>query len=403
MTWLHHPCVGNYSVANNRSNRHWGVFFPGTIMLMVFWIITPLQSSIFNVAVVTRSIPIHLESAGSLLPFEDQANALNSNFLNTAYGVSWLKQKSPQFTTHEIAVLPFQPTSRTYNLPFSETWSTNVEAFSTSLNCTPAKLTPQKDLTYTADNGRGCTVDGLNFQNPATESVYFTSYIGWYNDPYVDQFLANPNCSAEHSNNFLALLTSSAHYDGNRMFNNVTAIFCVPSYHVETILVTVNASDHALVRASNSTTANRAEMPLNIFNTSHFEYLLGAGISPTSLSQRVDYPDSVVLEQFSRLKDYNMSRPITNMAGFAAALSLSSIPDFQDPLVLQQAFEKAHQLLFSTAFSTLTADVPVNKTSWGGVCIDKPGAIVLVRTVSIVVEAALGVVVILTTSLWYLS
>lgn len=77
------------------------------------------------------------------------------------------------------------------------------------------------------------------------------------------------------------------------------------------------------------------------------------------------------------------------------------------PLVLQNAFEKAHQLFFTTAFSTLTRfsdpdlGVPVNARA--GFILNRPGAVVFVRTIAIVVEIALDLVVFLTSPLVYYS
>lgn len=52
--------------------KHWGVFFAGVIMLMVFWMITPLQSAIFSTGTVTRHILTYMgtnAAEGSRLHF----------------------------------------------------------------------------------------------------------------------------------------------------------------------------------------------------------------------------------------------------------------------------------------------------------------------------------------------
>jgi hypothetical protein len=42
-----------------------------------------------------------------------------------------------------------------------------------------------------------------------------------------------------------------------------------------------------------------------VFNLTHFEFLLGVGVQPTSL--RSNYPDTAVVEQYPQLARYNLT------------------------------------------------------------------------------------------------
>jgi len=251
-------------------------------MLMVFWIITPLQSAIFNIGIVTRSTPVQMTYSSVLPDIDQQTSKLNVNFLNTAYGVTWLAQRLPAFTTMEYATIPFRPSSETSLKPSSlETWTGYVETYSTSLNCTPATVTKQP-VYYTFDNNRGCVVPEIDLMLSQTELEYqfAVQYIGYYADEHVDWSLKNPQCSSEHSNNFLAIWATNMVAGQPEISSNVTALFCVPSYHTQSVMVTVNATTGAVVDSTDNSTSSRVDLPQGVLNTTQFEYVIGGKLFP---------------------------------------------------------------------------------------------------------------------------
>lgn len=52
-----------------------------------------------------------------------QASLLGTHFLTTAYGVSWLDQRMPPFTTEEFALLPFLPANINHHHSMNGTWT----------------------------------------------------------------------------------------------------------------------------------------------------------------------------------------------------------------------------------------------------------------------------------------
>ncbi|KAF4624946.1 hypothetical protein G7Y89_g13225 [Cudoniella acicularis] len=395
--------------------KHWSVFFAGTIMLIVFWVITPLQSAIFNTGLATREIQTSMIVSSKISPIEDQSEILNGNFLNTGYAVAWLNQSLPVFTAMDYAIMKYEPPGYgSGSLPLvTETWSAPVDAYSTSLNCTPAIITPQEQY-YSFDSGRGCVVSqmGLPYINIGTK--YMMMYMGWYSDANVDSFIGSPNCTEEYANNFLAVWGTDPDPNSTYLYKNLTAAFCVTSYHYQNINATVNASNLAVVSPTNLDADKQINLPPNIFNTTHFEYVIGAGISPLTgattqnqgltQNQGSDYIDSVVLEQGPQLHKYNLTWPLSNMVGYALALSGLPVESFSSQEVMQQNFEKAHRLLFSTAFSAITIDVNGGTLqSLSGIRKDQPGAILLVRTIAVMVEVALGIIALMSAALWYHS
>ncbi|KAE8446044.1 hypothetical protein EG329_012552 [Mollisiaceae sp. DMI_Dod_QoI] len=381
--------------------KHWGVFFAGSVMVMVLWIVTPLQSAIFNTGTVSRNLTANMITNASLSPFTQQSTALNANFMNMAYAISWLDQRLPPYTARDLALFPFQPTEDAVNFLPTESWSTTADVFYTNLTCSPAEVQLQ-GLSYTFSNGKGCTVPDIALTDTQGIANYMVNYIGYFDNAQVDWSLQNPNCSAAFSNNFLALWAPASSRVGNGVYSNLTALFCEPTYASQQMFVTVNASTGAVHQAI-SIGGNSSTLPLaTIFNITNFEFLLATGVS--SISERANFQDSAVLQQYARVKDYSITWPVSNMVGFAVASNTGTIQDLSVPTNLQLAFERAHQLLFTAAFSTLLGQNATEGSQYTrvGVRQDRPGAIILVRPISIAVETALGIIVLFTSCLWYI-
>lgn len=141
----------------------------------------------------------------------------------------------------------------------------------------------------------------------------------------------------------------------------------------------------------------------DVFNTTHFETILGAGVPPVQ-NKRADYPDRKVLEQTPQVAGLNLSWPMTNSVGFAVALNRLPIARLQEPKALQQAFEMVHKLLFSVAFHTVLQDSsPTLNQSRIGTLQDTLTGILMVRIISVIVEITFGIIILMTSALWYLS
>lgn len=400
--------------------RHWGVFSSGTIMLIIFWIITPLQPAIFNTGTVTRTFTMDMVQTGSLIPLATQFGKMNTNLLNRAYGISWLSQAPAPYTTREFATLPFRPvnTSRTA-LP-SEVWETTTEAYTTNITCKSIEpvYIPNEGMGYQFNNGEGCrsafAIPGLS-DIPSDPNDYYPPqkyllmYIGWDSDAHVSYSFGNPNCTEEFRNQYLAIFgTGRIPSLGSGQYEDIQIMFCTPSYTIQEMAVTVNASTGAVLH--HRPTGKVSTRPMSdVFNTTLFEYIMGAGVNPavtagTKPGERTgDFPDVAFrVEQYPRVVDMGLKWPLTNMVGFAAGLNTGPLDDLHDPEKLQALFQKTHQVLFTSAFSSLTTamDPAQISTTLPGTMSDRPAAIVLVRSIAIIVEVAFAVIAILAGAFW---
>jgi hypothetical protein len=377
-------------------------------MMIIFWAITPLQSAIFGTNSVLRIRSTKMITTATLMPLTSQVKALNANFLMTSYGISWLNQKVPGFTTKTHAVIPFAPPQAETTASNSETWWTRAEAYNTDLTCTPAKSTILGLGNYAFDNGKGCIAPGVTLPLVGPGNTVLM-YIGYYDDAHIDWALQNPKCGIEFSSTFLAIWASGDSQTAIGQFENMTALFCEPSYTVRDVQVQVNATDHSVVADDfDTTTPNYGTprpMPSDIFNFTNFHYLIGTGVTEKTQTQLTDFPNTVSVEQYPRYYASNLSWPSTNMVGYGVAASAVSPDKLGDPNMLQAAFTKAHQLLFSIAFNTLLQPLSL-ETSLdlrGGEVQDLPTAIILVRPFAIAIEVLLGLVSCMAGAIWIMS
>jgi hypothetical protein len=368
-------------------------------MMLIFWAITPLQSAIFGTREVSIVQQVVASDVARLASLEHQMDALDTSILNIAYGITWLNQPYPAFTTHEMVLIPFQPLKADAALLPDESWTTNAVALSTDLQCWAAIVTMTELAdTYTFDNGQGCkaTLQPSTGGRLGNESgvIHTVLYIGYHENAMLDWFLQNPDCSQNASHQFLAIWMAQ---DTREM----TALFCEPSYRKQEVIVTVTAGDTHPDESTMTLLGDPASLSEAEFNTTAFEYLIGTGVPPKLV--RRDYPRDRNLEQFSSLSDFNLAFPITNMVGFALGGMNYSITELKDPAALQDVFSSAHRKLFSAAVPSLLQRVDqaspvrpstIRYTLYG---------IVVNRPLALAVESLLLVVALLVAAILYLS
>lgn len=359
-------------------------------MMVIFWAITPLTSSIFATARVTQVTSATASTTSSLLPLDSQYSALTAGFLMTAYGIVWLEQALPGFTTHQGALVPFVVESDEREPSMNVTWTSTTEMFKTTLECHPANIT-NSTLGVSYSNGKGCVVEGLS--SPATSDPT-ALYIGWHMNNRIDYALSRMGCSSDSfSHLFLAYFSQG---------QDSTAIFCEPAYWVQHVNATIKAAD--MSTSEIVPLRNLEPLPDAAFNVSDFEYLLGTGGGISA--QRADVSDSTAgIYQGPRLLDISITGDTTNgnMVGYALGLTRLTPSAYLSPDTLASSFGKAHQLLFALAIGTLLSGNSPTSSPRPGHIQGPAEAILVVRTLALLVEAFLGLMTILIVALLYIS
>ncbi|KAL8698810.1 MAG: hypothetical protein Q9201_006364 [Fulgogasparrea decipioides] len=372
--------------------RHWSVFFSGTTTTLIFWVITPLLGTIFTENRLVHTVNSNSKTVKSLVPGTSNAIKLDVSVIADAYGVTWLGQDLPGFVTATGAVAPFKLDSSHQKGDLNTSWTTATDFYTTELNCVPARIAQRETSGLIFDNGRGCQTNTIS---PLSASGYNAFYIGYYSDPHVDWALQSPLCPSNTSHTFLAIWADM----NDSTFNNVTALFCEPTYSVQPVEATIITSNQSVIRV----TPLGSSMALSpeLFNASDFEYLLGAGIS--SVTARADVPQTNTLDQWPRLKKMDVCWPVSNMVGFALGLSRLPPDDYFDPIVLASSFQAVHQLLFAMAVPKLVSSNLSATNLRQGSQKTEVKAIVIIPELTIVIEVILGLVAVFILALLMIS
>ncbi len=355
-------------------------------MMIIFWLITPLQGTLFGPQAVVLRQQSAMSAQLALLPMEKQAAAMDVTLLSRAYSSSWLGQPLPAYTTSSYAILPFSPLDGDPSPRPNETWTGRTTKLATDITCWSGILEANGLESYEVDNGRGCKVN-ISLSNG--RDAFFVGYIGYWDDARVDWALESPACGMNASHQFLALV-SGVTTDG---VVNSTAMFCETSYTKQDVMVTVSAGTQQPDSSSIMPLGDPVSLGEDEFNITAYEYLIGTGFP--SIDEPRDFGGDLRLEQFGSIYSKNISWPTTNMVGFALSRYNGSTAELLDHSLLESLFAGAHRVLFSVAVSQLLAPAEHLSQDTGHVQYSLYGVVVS-RPFSIAVESLLVLVAFLT-------
>ncbi|KAL7933987.1 hypothetical protein V8C35DRAFT_302939 [Trichoderma chlorosporum] len=384
--------------------RHWPVFFAGTVTVVIFWLITPLQSSIMGTGVVNRIEPAIIGTRSSIVPVANQSEFLTNQILNTGYSIAWLGQSYPSFTTADYAILPFYIDNDPGESQMQTNWTATTTKLWTELECWPATYQRENPSITQWDfqNGQGCNTTVIINLNANLTMLY----VGYHSSPYADYQLADiHNCpnSTNSNHQFLAVWASSD--NSKDKFDpevNVTALFCQPSYYKQEVMVSVATDGFRPINTTIQPISPQEVLTEKEFNSTSFEFLLGSGMPMEQVLDIVrDYPFENVVQAAPRIDQTNISIPTSNMVSYAIAPHNEPATAYGDPDVLHQAFNRAHKYLFSIAVSQMLVNdsAVANSTA---ISEFQQSGIIVSRLFSAIVEGLLLLVAIFTIFLlWF--
>lgn len=353
-----------------------------------------------------------MATSHSLMPLSSQARGLTTGFLRTAYGVLWLDQPLPAFTTREGALTPFEAQYVANGAGQNVTWISSTIQYSTDLACHPAVWTLIPETAKIVfDNGKGCRTSNIPLANAPYQTTggrFSAFYIGWFYNEYIDsQFdvdyqLAGDQCPRNASHNFLAIWQKRS-LDAENSTLEFTSLFCEPSYYSQEVNANISLPNLSVL--SVSPVGPKKVLSDQEFNRTHFEYILSTGIREDKLSQSVDQvpkaryfdlPDELILGPPARLGNWTLIPPVTNMVAFAVGASRLLPDEYLKPDNLAAAYQAAHRVAFAVAINSIM--VPSNDsasivTGWHA---SQMEAVFLSSPFTIIVQAALLIVLALT-------
>ncbi|KAL8967822.1 MAG: hypothetical protein Q9183_002747 [Haloplaca sp. 2 TL-2023] len=378
----------------NEPSRHWSVFFSGTTTAIIFWVITPLLGATFADSRQSQTIESTASTVASLVSGISNTFELDVSVIADGYGITWLGQDLPSAVTTSGTIAQFTLDRGMEDERDAATWTAETEFYSTQLNCVPAKMDEGSIAGRIFDNGNGCRTETVVSTG---KEGYNAFYIGYYNNPNVDYSLEALGCSSDASRTFLAVWASVKNYT----FEDVTAIFCEPTYLVQK----VNATTEALNGTVSSIVPLGPPIALqeDRFNASDFEYLVGAGTK--AVIPVADIPGTNTLEQFPMLRGLNMNIewPISDMVGFAVGATKLPPDDYFNTTVLASSYQAAHQLLFALAAAKVFSNDTPALERRPGLITSQARSVIVVQELAIVVEVMLGLVTIFILALLLLS
>lgn len=373
-------------------------------MVIIFWLVTPLQSAVFGTGSVNVQRTVNMSPIAALRPALEQGPMMDVSILNEGYAQTWLNQPNPPFTTSEYTLLPFTAERKTTQVS-STNWTAPTTKYWTELQCWPAQASmngPASKQNYDFLNGRGCNASEIDvYGNYLNTLPYKMLYIGYHRSDWADYWLGMTCSKASANNQFLATWGQSS-IKGPEYKINLTSIFCETNYYKQSVNATVRSSDLVPLEDSVVPLGPRERVAETEFNKTAFEYLMGAGVSAVELEVKREYPFGRFLEHHPQVQHLNMTWPMSPMAGFAVGSqkNLTSLDLFRDEAVLGEAYNATHKMLFNLAIRRALTNVTEAATSEGTVDFFLHGIIVS-RLFSAIVEGFLILVGIFTILLWW--
>ncbi|EGR49633.1 uncharacterized protein TRIREDRAFT_77254 [Trichoderma reesei QM6a] len=369
--------------------RHWAVFYSGTVMVIIFWMITPLQSSCLGTGPVLMNKTVAMSAPSVFMDSLTQATYMDQSVMNSGYGMAWLERPYPAFTTSDYTLMPFQPGEPVEGNIANFTGTTTK--YWTDLKCWPAEVEWVAGGTYNFINGMGCNASSI-VASPGSPTIsdYQMLYVG-YQDSAWGEVALSWTCSKEAFNQFLGTWGHWEH--GSSGPANMTAVFCETSYYKQNVSAMVQMPGYVPVDEQITALSPPEVLPVTEFNSSAFEYLVANGMSSVEVPR--DHPFTHLLDLDTRLDPFGLSYPFWPMVGVMMGLHNYSIDSYYNTTVLGDSYRLAHKVMFSVAFHTMLVNSTNTVATEGNVYLVKYGILVS-RVFTALVEGGLAFVAVLT-------
>lgn len=343
-------------------SRHWSVFCAGFALVLILWIITPMQTALLTTDTVFVDVSTQFVTSQILAPYESQLAGLevSSKYFFTAFGVAWLDEPLPPFTTAVYAATPFKPLVGGMSKGIDETWTAVTRTYTTDLDCTLG-TSAAAEQPFNITNNAGCYIP-INPIPPSnqTRNIQYLGFGNW--GDLEDWHLPSASCNGG-PHTFLAIWaeTSQGRSEDSVLSadTDITAVFCTPTYHYADSEITVDAETLSIKSITHLGDPVSFSQEDGIIDIGRFETDLSSGRVDERLQQlpmRFISPAPPTGE--SRYQDWGLAKP-TNQVSYAIGMSPGrKFEDFQDPGILSDAFAKVHRLLFASFVSSLLRDVP---------------------------------------------
>jgi hypothetical protein len=390
--------------------------------------IVPLQAGIFSTDNVTRTFEHTFVLSEKFMHSSVQASQLTLSYAQSAYGILNLNESTPAFMALNYTLAPFAAPGLTTD--HNGTWTANTTLYSLNLVCEEA----HSGFGVYNNSAGDCSVGMSNFGNYTigqslptktggvnpnmrvkSFSGFYSGYFGGHDHyfgtrsgssglGYTMQF----SCPRSGNRTFFAAFIRNKDRKEDRQ-NNVTAVFCKPSYYEQMVQATVDAKTKSPI----SYVGLESIKPLTpaLFNGTVFEETLASGQRQLR-SRENNLPVDVLPRYLERLYDtdltpmmvYSNNFDLPPMLAMAMTASKKPLQDLLDPRALIEAYETAYRLLFVRAMTdVLKTDFSSATNLAVGERMLRSQAIILEPVFTYLVVAFLGLVSLSAIALLYIG
>lgn len=372
--------------------RHWPVLSASLAVVIVFWGLTPFQSSIFATKTVVRTSVHPLTLSTSYLSSEEQNTLLTGSYTQSVYNIAWLNETLRPFMSREAMLAPFGFADEPDTIQSEEDWTAPTWMYSVDIDCYDAI-----DGNVTWDSLNGCHYNKVNLDIPTDirHDQYISTYVGFWYEESEDSYLLSGPCDMSANHTFLLQWArGNKDPDGMSFMPQpiaATTLYCEPSYYQQAVNATVVPPLMSVTHII--PTGEKQPIPTDIFNVTNFEMSMSADTEV--IQNRGDYPPTEDWpDATERLGYLDLARRwdyLPGMTGFAIAAYQRPAPDYMDADLLKDSYQAAYRLLLARRLADiLSADLDTPEKG-EIVRTYQTQAVVLVPTFVYVVEALVGV------------
>lgn len=381
--------------------RHWPVFSASFAVVVIFWGLTPLQSSIFATKTITQTDALAIATSTTYLSIEQQNTVLTGSYAQSVYNIAWLNETLPSFMTPQAMLAPFGLVSKPDTIQTAETWTGRTRAYSVDLACQVAVDGGQSMLSY-----NGCNYTDDNFPPPTQikPDQYTSLFVGYWDASYSGDWFLQSSCPAS-ANQTVFVQWSRGIKDAETDLPKpivATGLFCESRYYQQDVNATVSPPHMSVVDIV--PTGPKLPIPTDLFNVTDFEKGLSGG--QQKYQNRGEYPTSQWPDSTERLAYLNLAWPddfVPYMSAFAIAASQKQAPNYMNRTLLAESYQSAYRLLFARRLvDILSEDLDLQNQTIGSRTYQTQ-SVVLVSEFVYVVEALLLLTTLVAAALLYFS
>lgn len=390
--------------------------------MLVTWGIVPIQAGIFSTETIRLSSEAMFAQSTGYLPASEQNEDMDSQYIYSTHGIIWLNESLPPFMTRDYALAPFRPLEADVTVNHeNQTWTSSTTLYSLDIDCEVPGVAFEDEgvptwqgetITMTQmpqwTSSNGCKFPASYYKSVGNETMgpnpdmnnmadydtkeFASIYIGQYPTDYADYYLQS-YCPVTANHTFMAYFTKNKMKDDDPP-NEVTRLYCTPSYYEQKVNATVNARTKAPI--SYTVLGDKQALPLDKWNSTFFEPQMNTG-KVNEFNRKISLPLTLWPDQRETLASFPVSlgtggTVIQPLAGFAIGANQGSLEALLDPVALAGAYQSAYRIIFARSMVEILDQRFATTSNEAGHYDYVAAAIVVVPVFTYIVEALLGLV-----------